>query len=151
VFADVALSSRIFAKEVQVRWEIEADDGFELGGWTLDDVCIVANVNSVCGDGRLSGAEQCDDGASNADVADTCRTTCRIPRCGDGIIDELEVCDDGNDDDGDTCDATCQPVEIDPGDRGGCCSTSSDPRAPLLPLGAVALLLLYRRRRGPGS
>lgn len=146
VFNDVALSPRIYEKRVTVRWEIEADQAFELGGWTLDDVCIVANVNSVCGDGRRSQAEQCDLGDGNADVADTCRTTCRLPFCGDGIVDSNEPCDDGNDDDLDGCDSSCQPVALDPVDPGGCCSAGADPRAALAPLALLGLLARRRRR-----
>ncbi len=151
VFNDVALSSRIFKKQVRVRWEIDADsdDSFELGGWTLDDVCIVANVNSVCGDGVRSPAEQCDNGAANADVPDTCRTTCRVAYCGDGIADVNEVCDDGNDDEADDCDTDCQVIlPPDPIDPGGCCSTAREPRAALAPLGlGLGLLALVGRRR----
>jgi cysteine-rich repeat protein len=110
VFNDVALSPRVLGHDVTIRWQVDADDGFELGGWNLDDVCVVANVNSVCGDGRQSGAEQCDLGDGNRDVADTCRTTCRFPVCGDGVKDTVEACDDGDDDNLDGCTRQCTPT-----------------------------------------
>ncbi len=153
VFNDLGLSSRIFEKHVTVRWQIDADVDFELGGWNLDDVCIVANVNSVCGDGRRSPAEQCDLGDANADLPDSpCRTTCRVAYCGDGIVDSNEPCDDGNADDTDACDSNCQvntdQWEYEPA---GCCSTAggADPRTALAPLalGLLGLLGLGRRRR----
>ena len=150
IFNDLGLSSRIQHGKVKVRWSIDADEGFELGGWTLDDVCIVANLDSVCGDGRVSGAEQCDLGNDNADVADTCRTNCRVPVCGDGIADALEQCDDGNDDPTDGCDDDCMIVDLDPGDPGGCCASSRGPGGNLI---AIALAMLgvlrpwSRRRR----
>jgi MYXO-CTERM domain-containing protein len=152
VFNDVALSSRIFRKEVALRWEIESDQAFELGGWQIDDVCIVANVNSVCGDGRKSPAEQCDNGDANADVPDSaCRTTCRIAYCGDAIVDSSEVCDDGNDDDTDDCNTDCDLVDHEIATPGGCCSTGdgADPRTALAPLGLglLGFVLLRRRRR----
>ncbi len=150
VFNDVALSSRIFDKHVKLRWEIDADDTFQLGGWQLDDICVVANINSVCGDGRRSGAEQCDTGDANADVPDTCRTTCRVAFCGDGIVDSNEPCDDGNDDDTDECDSGCLILAPeDPYEPAGCCSTGTDPRGSLVPfgLGGLGLLVLLRRRR----
>jgi cysteine-rich repeat protein len=148
VFNDVSLSTRIFEKQVQLRFEIDADDDFELGGWTLDDVCIVANTRSVCGDGEKAYMEQCDNGAANADIPDVCRTNCRTPRCGDGIVDSNEVCDDANQDNLDDCDTTCQIVVPPVDDPGGCCSasTGADPRG----AAALALLmmgLLSRRRR----
>jgi cysteine-rich repeat protein len=50
----------------------------------------------VCGDGDVTGPEECDDGPANSDVApDACRTDCRRARCGDGAIDTGEACDDG--------------------------------------------------------
>ncbi len=51
--------------------------------------------------------EECDAGENNADVADACRTNCRLPVCGDGIVDSGESCDDGNDNDFDDCANDC--------------------------------------------
>jgi hypothetical protein len=51
---------------------------------------------AVCGDGVVRGAEQCDDGAANADAPGAaCRTNCRRAHCGDEIVDPGEECDDG--------------------------------------------------------
>jgi hypothetical protein len=41
-FQDVDLSAAAATGKVKLKFEITADEGFELGGWTLDDVCIVA-------------------------------------------------------------------------------------------------------------
>ncbi|GEM_PF-1571820 len=50
----------------------------------------------TCGDGKLEGVEECDDGANNSDVGpNACRTNCILPRCGDGVTDRNEQCDDG--------------------------------------------------------
>ncbi|KAB2892723.1 MAG: DUF4215 domain-containing protein [Kofleriaceae bacterium] len=150
VFNDLALSSRIFDKHVSVRWQIDSDQAFELGGWNLDDVCIVANINSVCGDGVRNPAEQCDLGDANADVPDSaCRTTCRVAYCGDGIVDAYETCDDGNLDDTDDCNTDCEPTETWDHEPAGCCSTAggADPRTALAPLSLVLLGLFARRRR----
>jgi hypothetical protein len=49
-----------------------------------------------CGDGIISGDEECDDGAANSDNApDRCRTSCVAPSCGDGVVDldEGEGCE----------------------------------------------------------
>ena len=64
----------------------------------------------ACGNGRLEGDEECDDGLQNSDTAaDACRADCRLPICGDGVTDpgNGEGCDDGNAVPEDGCDATC--------------------------------------------
>ncbi|HET7502809.1 MAG TPA: OmpA family protein, partial [Kofleriaceae bacterium] len=60
-----------------------------------------------CGDGRVSGAEQCDDG--NTINNDRCTNACLIPppMCGNGIAEATEQCDDGNLDDTDDCSNAC--------------------------------------------
>jgi large repetitive protein len=58
---------------------------------------------SVCGDGIVSGNEECDDGSDpgrephNDDNAyGGCTTACRLgPYCGDGVTNGPEACDDG--------------------------------------------------------
>jgi cysteine-rich repeat protein len=58
-----------------------------------------------CGDGHRNPEytnpasmkkEQCDNGASNSDEPNACRTTCLLPACGDEIIDDGEQCDGQN-------------------------------------------------------
>lgn len=76
----------------------------------------------VCGDKKISGTENCDDGESPPKSGDGCSKDCRIedgwacPRvgarcvaaeCGDGILVGNEACDDGNAKSGDGCSATC--------------------------------------------
>ena len=106
-FHDIDISEHVDSDNVVMRWEMSSDQGFTLGGWTLDDVCVVGYVPTVCGDGRITGMEQCDDGTANADVADTCRADCTLPSCGDGIVDAGEICDDGNVLADDGCEADC--------------------------------------------
>jgi large repetitive protein len=51
-----------------------------------------------CGDGRLQGAEECDDGAENGDANyGGCSSRCRYLGCGDGIVNGPEECDLGAD------------------------------------------------------
>lgn len=45
----------------------------------------------TCGDGVVSGSEECDDG--NCDQTDGCKNDCTWPYCGDGIIQPPEMCD----------------------------------------------------------
>jgi cysteine-rich repeat protein len=78
-FQDIEVTPFVTDGTVKIRYEIVSDQGLELGGWTLDDVCVVAY------EGMPPGA------------------------CGDGTIDVGEGCDDGNTSDGDGCSATCQP------------------------------------------
>ncbi len=55
-----------------------------------------AHAQPTCGNGRIDGAEECDNGANNSDATpNACRTSCMLPRCGDAVIDSGEQCDDG--------------------------------------------------------
>ena len=143
-FHDVPLSGKVPGHDLTVRWEIAADTGLAFGGWQLDDVCIVANLSSVCGDGVKSRTEACDEGEANANSPGACRTYCQLPSCGDHIVDDGEECDRGLEGDG-TCTATCTDIEIP--DLGGCCSTSGGGAAGSLALGAMVGAVMLRRRR----
>jgi cysteine-rich repeat protein len=73
----------------------------------------------ICGDGLITGGEQCDDG--NLSIGDGCSATCTVEPgfscmghpsacqhiCGDGLIVIGEGCDDGNLDPDDGCSAAC--------------------------------------------
>src|ERR1043165_471764 len=76
--------------KLEIRWRLSSDEGLQFGGWALDDVCVVANIHSICGDGVLNVHEGCDEGAANADEPDRCRTYCQAPSCGDQIVDRGE-------------------------------------------------------------
>ena len=50
-----------------------------------------------CGDGKLQGAEECDDGPDNSDTNyGGCTIHCRYLRCGDGMVSGPEECDLGS-------------------------------------------------------
>merc|ERR1711959_108365 len=77
-----------------------------------------------CGDGRVVGDEECDDG--NLEPNDGCSVNCKVETeagwscvrsettksrcyiCGDGIRQANEECDDGARDPGDGCSEHCQ-------------------------------------------
>ncbi|HEV8322591.1 MAG TPA: DUF4215 domain-containing protein [Myxococcota bacterium] len=102
----------------------------------------------TCGDGDVSGTEECDDG--NTFGGDGCSATCTTEAggtCGDGTVDAGEECDDGNTADGDGCSSTCTdetgPVcgdsTVDPGEEcddgnttsgDGCSATCTTETAP---------------------
>ncbi|MBT8494989.1 MAG: DUF4215 domain-containing protein, partial [Deltaproteobacteria bacterium] len=148
-FHDVSLSPFIAESEFRLKFEIKSDAGLEFGGWTVDDVCIVADANSICGDGKLSGAERCDDGPGNSDtLPDACRDNCRVAGCGDGVLDTSEQCDDGNLNNDDGCNSSCK-VESQAD-----CGLSVTGNSRSAPLSGLAILLsmflvggLRRRRR----
>mgnify|MGYP000628046829 CR=1 FL=1 len=66
-------------------------------------------VTAFCGNGRVEGEEQCDDG--DPDDTDDCPTTCRFAYCGDGFLRAaFEACDMGaanSDTTPDACRADC--------------------------------------------
>lgn len=71
---------------------------------------VVAAVNAqsdlllvTCGNGVVSGFEQCDDGG--VAVGDGCDEACRIEACGNAVVQAGEECDDGAA--SATCDADC--------------------------------------------
>lgn len=173
-FHDVDLTSLVVDGKVQVELELASDQGLHLGGWNVDDFCVVAYDPPPpppgCGDGRLDPGEACDDGAQNSDAAaDACRTTCRAPRCGDGVKDSGEACDDGNAIDGDGCDPACtlslarpapsaalppsppaepEVVSLDRTTGGcGCRQASSAPRPSGLALAALGVAAAWASRR----
>ena len=141
-FQDVSLTPAFFGHTLNVRWSLVSDAGLNLGGWQLDDVCVVANPNSICGDGVKTTTESCDDGAANADAPNKCRTYCKLPACGDSIVDSSEECDEGSATE--TCSAKCKVIVV---ASEGCCSASGGRGSLALGLG-VLLLATRRRRRG---
>ena len=57
-FVDLALAPRA---DLTVAFSLTADTTTELGGWNLDDVCVVGfGKNAVCGDGVIDPGEACD-------------------------------------------------------------------------------------------
>ncbi|HEY6175188.1 MAG TPA: hypothetical protein VIX73_12110, partial [Kofleriaceae bacterium] len=126
-FQDVSISGYQPGHKLDIGWDLTSDEGLQFGGWALDDVCVVANLDSVCGDGVVSTHEQCDDGAGNADAPNKCRTYCAAPTCGDRIVDDGEDCDDGPAGTG-HCTANCQLVQ--PPSLGGCCSAERGAAGP---------------------
>ncbi len=51
------------------------------------DAADAADVTvPVCGDGHVTGDEECDD--QNDDESDECLSDCRLSRCGDGIVNQ---------------------------------------------------------------
>jgi fibro-slime domain-containing protein len=99
--------------------------------------CVKA-VGNVCGDGKVAGNEQCDDG--NTTNGDGCSSTCavetgytcptagtlctRLAYCGNGVVDGTDQCDDGNNVSNDGCSATCK---LEPGFA--CVSTGTPPKS----------------------
>jgi fibro-slime domain-containing protein len=101
------------------------------GGSCATDACA---PSSVCGDKKISGGEDCDDG--NSVPGDGCSGVCRIEpgytcptvgtpcdytvttECGNGKVEGNEVCDDHNAQSGDGCSSDCLAVE-----PGFACST----------------------------
>jgi uncharacterized protein (TIGR03382 family) len=140
-FHDVPLSSRFNGNKLTVGWDLKSDAGLQLGGWQLDDVCIVANPYAICGDGIKTPTEGCDLGIGNQNKPNTCRTDCRLPICGDNIVDTGEECDEGKAGTA-SCTPKCKLADL---AVAGCCSASGGSGS--LALGALVGALILRRRR----
>ena len=129
-FHDVDLTPFIQNDAVTLKYELNSDAGLEMGGWTLDALCVVGVVDAegaICGDGIVTAPEDCDDGANNSDSdPDACRSDCSSAGCGDGVVDSGEDCDDGNQNGGDECPADCgNPSASETGDPTGADSESN--------------------------
>jgi hypothetical protein len=148
-FHDVPVSEYADGHTLRIAWNLNSDEGLNLGGWALDDVCIVANPTSICGDGVQSPTEQCDEGSANADTPNACRTFCKSPTCGDHIVDDAEECDDGRTGSAE-CSAECKGVAD---AAAGCCSAADSGGPGVLLLGGWVAAHFrrrrYSRRRGP--
>jgi len=140
-FHDVSLTPFFFGHTLNVEFSLSSDEGLNLGGWALDDVCVVANPNSICGDGIKTLTESCDDGSANSDSPDHCRTYCKAPACGDSIVDTGEECDEGSGNE--VCSAQCTLLTV---QDGGCCSASGGSGSLVLSLGVLGLVFRRRRR-----
>jgi uncharacterized protein (TIGR03382 family) len=146
-FHDVPLSGYQPGHTLNIAWGLTSDEALQFGGWALDDVCVVANVNSVCGDGVVSPHEQCDDGPNNADAPNACRTDCLLPTCGDNIVDKGEECDAGPAGNGD-CTSECKRIKPPAlGGGGGCSASRSVGGSWALGVAVLGLVLRRRRRR----
>ena len=68
---------------------------------------LAVTDNTLCGNGSIDWAEQCDDG--NTIAGDGCDARCISEVCGNGVYQPLwgEECDDGNTIAGDGCDSVC--------------------------------------------
>jgi len=108
-FHDIDITAFAGDGQVQVAFTLASDGGLELGGWTIDEFCVVAGNASggaLCGNGVLDAGEACDDG--NLQPGDGCDAVCGVegeddgvPSEDDGGIEESGSGDDaGQDDDG---------------------------------------------------
>ncbi len=80
---------------------------------------VVVSRMAYCGDSKVTGAEQCDDG-TNTTPGDGCSMSCalesgwtcvgepsRCNKCGNAVREGRETCDDGDTESGDGCDSFC--------------------------------------------
>ena len=146
-FQDLPLSGYFRGRTATVGWHLTSDaGGVNLAGWSLDDVCLVAKADEICGDGKIAPYEQCDNGSANSDTApDACRTDCRFATCGDGVVDMNEECDDGAAG-SPTCSTKCAAIA--PTDTGGCCDSGGSAGGSLVLALVVGAALGQKKRRG---
>ncbi len=161
-FHDVDLTSAAAQNggQIQLTYRLTSDGGVQLGGWTLDDFCIVGveGPTSRCGDGKVDAGEACDDG--NTAPGDGCEADCTLPAgpmCGNAIVEAGEQCDDGNGASGDGCEPSCvissTPDPEEPKllqDESGCACTAHhagpSSSASLWIVLAMGIVLVVRRR-----
>ena len=146
-FHDIDLTPGIMDGQIQVAYQLRSDQGLELGGWNIDDFCVVG-VNAVaqtaCGDGELDPGESCDDG--NQTPGDGCDASCQQegedpPTTGEPTTSDASDSDASSS--GDTTDAVDSADALD--DEG--CGCRSDHPQDLAPLALGLLVLGLRRRR----
>lgn len=148
VFHDVDVTQWAADGELRLGFSLDSDGGLEMGGWNVDELCVVGYLPigepppPGCGDGVVDPAEECDDG--NVVDGDGCSSQCLFE---DGEDDGGSSSDSGSDDDGGD-DRGAGLVDGELIERGCACRSRSDGGAPG---SALALLLLVwsstRRRR----
>jgi MYXO-CTERM domain-containing protein len=76
-FQDVDLKDHTATGKVKLKFQIVSDQGYELSGWNVDDVCLViaGPPSDNCGNGNVDTGETCDDG--NMTDGDGCSATCQ--------------------------------------------------------------------------
>ena len=78
-FQDVDLAAAVSGQTtVKLRYSLISDGGVHLGGWTIDDVCLVTTdpAPPSCGNGVVDNGEECDDG--NTTSGDGCSSSCQL-------------------------------------------------------------------------
>jgi MYXO-CTERM domain-containing protein len=147
-FQDVDLSPYASDGAVEIGFELTSDRGLELGGWTIDGLCVVGvgAVSETCGDGVVDPPlEDCDDG--NRIDGDGCSSSCLFED--DGASTGIEPGADTDSFPGDGTDSGIEPQLDGSGllDRGCVCQAQPGGGGP----GALVLILLgglaLRRRR----
>ncbi len=143
-FHDVDLAEFAADGQVQIAYTLESDGGLHLGGWTIDDFCVVG-VQSTggpqCGNAVLDAGEACDDG--NLLAGDGCDAACQVePGPGETGGDT----DDGGES-SDTTDGEDDGEQDDDGLVGrGCACNDTDPPGRAAALLVLSALVLRRRR-----
>lgn len=121
--------------KLQVTFKLSSDQGMHLGGWNVDDFCVVAYEGEVpsapsCGNGKVELGEDCDDG--NFVAGDGCDSFC-AKEAADQIPSGPEL--------------PAEPTVV----SGGCGCVVTPASAPvdwrLLASAALGLALAARRRR----
>ena len=82
-FHDIDITPGIIDGAVQPAFRLKSDQGLEMAGWNVDELCVVGVKTSAA------------------------------PACGDGVVGGGEACDDGNTVDGDGCSASCEDEDAD--------------------------------------
>jgi MYXO-CTERM domain-containing protein len=166
-FHDLPLDGFIDDGQVQLQFALDSDAGLEFGGWTIDALCVIEVVESLCGDGLVGGPEECDDG--NLEDGDGCDAACLVEDpdpdgttggdTGDdttgaatGPLDGTTAgpTSGGNEDAGTgTADGSSSGAGQDePSSADGCgCATDGAPRSPWHGAGLVLLAIGGLRRR----
>ncbi|MEM7158651.1 MAG: myxococcus cysteine-rich repeat containing protein [Myxococcota bacterium] len=147
VFHDVDISAAASGGQVQLGFGVRTDGGLEMGGWTVDELCVVGYRPgaNACGNGVIEGTEECDDG--NLLDGDGCSAVCLLEG-DDGGDDGSDDggSDDGGSDDGGGAGGGLTNDGLVP--RGCACQATDDaPGSGFAAFGLLVLLGLRRRRR----
>jgi cysteine-rich repeat protein len=146
-FHDVDVTAAAADGTLQLELGLSSDGGLQLGGWTVDEMCVVGfdAAAATCGNGIMEAGEACDDGNSEpGDGCDACVPT--GGGSGGGGGDEDPDTGTGGDSDGADPDGDGEPGLDGDGlvDRGCVCATTST-RDPFS--AAFWLLALFVRPR----
>jgi MYXO-CTERM domain-containing protein len=147
-FHDVDITEQAADGSLQLTFRIASDAGLELGGWTIDSLCVVGTQQTAaptCGDGVVAAPETCDDG--NTAPGDGCAADCTLEPDADPTEGPTTGGQDPDPDTGSSGEPEDDPATAGQADDGSGCNCRHAGTGNVSSFALLILAALGRRRR----